>query len=347
MSRRTLPILVICALLLAALLSLFSSPTLAEDAIVDVPPADTPLETPIDTPTEIPTDVPTDAPMSTPTNTPTQPPSHTPSETPTSIPTNTPTNTSTVTERATRTPTNTPTRTPTPTPTNTATRTPTPTNTPTKTPKHTATHTPTNTPTNTPTPTSTLWPDQRKAYLPLIDQDRFAPSALSQPANGEFEDESKVVWTESIDGKGAQGALIYTTGEKNLPGTSGTHFVWLGGVRRQTNQIAQVLTLSPYHAGLRLKYRYWSYSEEQACNGEDLVVIRVGASEATFPLCRAATTQDWAEGALDVAGTTYGQAVTLSFTSMLDDDGRNSNFFLDNVRLCSTDPNAASGDKCP
>ena len=192
----------------------------------------------------------------------------------------------------------------------------------------------------------------RRVWLPLVeDKYSVAPLRLTQLVNPGFEDTQKVGWTQLVDG--ASGNLIYSTEQSPLEGTDGSRYAWLGGVRAQQNRLEQRVVLAAHHDNIKVRYRYWHYSEEPACVlSAEWLEVRAGNAIRFIPLCAANATYDesighgWVEGELAL-GPGSGQQVTLSFSSSLDDDDRNSNFFLDNVRLCSTDPNAASGDKCP
>lgn len=186
---------------------------------------------------------------------------------------------------------------------------------------------PTLTPTVTPTPTSTPTPTP-------------TPQPLLGFGNYNFEVVPNLGWLESPAG------LIYSLSQNFLAGTEGQRYAWLGGVNNQSNELSQTIQLPRGYGDLRVRYRYWIYSEESTCTN-DLVQVLVNETSQTIEtqdsrphqLCQAGRTFGWkAARTANLAGA-GGNTVTLMFRTQLN-GSRNSNFFVDVVELCSDDPGA-------
>lgn len=193
---------------------------------------------------------------------------------------------------------------------------------------------------------------QWEVYLPLIRRDEPPPKPqLPQFDHYNFEQNTKLKdgWEQLVDGK--SGNLIYSAQQTNLVMIDGGSYVaWMGGAPGE-NKLSQTITLPRGYSDLRIRYRYWIYSEESDCDNGDKVEVQVNEvpqvieTEGAIPhqLCSAGRTSGW-----KLAKTTNnlanlgGEPITLTFLTCLN-KSRNSNFFIDVVQLCSSDADAPMG----
>lgn len=177
-------------------------------------------------------------------------------------------------------------------------------------------------------------------YLPYI---RLQPTPTAIPAfpalvNGNFENGpigANAGWAQE------PAQLIYSTSAIPAPaqnGAQGGYVAWLGGGSNSVNRLSQKVTL-PAVYNARLKLRYFTASEETACDSDTAVVYIAGSSgklQKDYKLCQSQTTNGWRADTLDLAG--INGEVTLLFESKLN-GSRSSNWFLDDIALCNaTDP---------
>lgn len=193
--------------------------------------------------------------------------------------------------------------------------------------------------------------------LPLI---ATALLPLPELVNDDFEAGPEIGWSESPE------RLIYRYAEVPLraPGGDPTNvfMAWLGGVRNQTNVLAQTVILPRGYESAGLRYRYWAASQETTCGIDraTLVAEAGGTSELVeIELCVAADTQapgqpdGWTTGFVDlinllgrVAVQPGGTPLTVTFRSVLNDNDRNSNLWLDDIFLCSDQSDAVGTVRC-
>lgn len=186
--------------------------------------------------------------------------------------------------------------------------------------------------------TLTLIPDRYNLFLPMLTKAR--PPA-PQLANGNLESGPGVGWQELVNG--GSGQLIYARSSRPtlIPAPlSGDYVAWLGGIANQTNTLQQAATL-PSEYTMKLRYNYYIASEENSCSNDHVVVQFAGVQVTRFELCRGTTTNNWQTTVVSLDGfkSTSGR---VSFTSQLN-GSLNSNFFIDNIQLCSDDPAAPGG----
>ena len=175
-------------------------------------------------------------------------------------------------------------------------------------------------PTPTPTPTPTPLP-------PL-------PSFPSY----NFEDANRF-----LDWGDADKNIIYSINQNFLADTDGQYYAWFGGVPNSSNRItSQKVILPTGYGDIRIRYRYWIFSEENEC-GRDTLVVKVNGTERTIEtqdekphkLCKDGITSGWKNARTkNLASNWSGKEVFVSFETNLN-GSRNSNFFVDEVELCS------------
>jgi uncharacterized repeat protein (TIGR01451 family) len=189
----------------------------------------------------------------------------------------------------------------------------------------------------------------RKFYAPLVVK-KWLPDPPAQLANWNF-DAGRTEWEELVNDQ--PGKIIYSAQEKPLPGTPAGWFAWLGGAPSQTNEIHQQHRLPNDHTALGLYFHYWLYSEERSCPSGDDVQVLVNDIELTaFQLCNDNDTfspgdsHGWVElsPVLDLSRF-KGMDVSIRIRSQLDGSA-NSNFYVDDVRICTNDPRVTV-DRCP
>jgi hypothetical protein len=137
--------------------------------------------------------------------------------------------------------------------------------------------------------------------------------------------------------------IIYSIYQKFLPDTDGEYYAWLGGSPNSNNLItSKKVRLPTGYAEIRIRYRYWIFSEETACE-QDKLVVKVNGTERTIEtqdekphkLCKDGITSGWKNARTkNLASNWSGKEVSVSFETMLN-GSRNSNFFVDVVKLCT------------
>lgn len=176
-------------------------------------------------------------------------------------------------------------------------------------------------------------------FLPVVVRPK---PPLPQVPNPGFEEMPNQAWTELVNG--STGKLIYSTSEFARPLRDGIRYTWLGGAANQVNEIKQSLALPAEYSHIGLRYYYWLYSEEDACNNDLARVLLNGTQIKEYQLCKQNSTykpgavDGWVRPILDLS-LYGGQTVMLSFWSELN-GSKNSNFLLDLVQLCSNDADA-------
>lgn len=172
---------------------------------------------------------------------------------------------------------------------------------------------------------------------------------MPQPVNASFDQGAGSGWEQLVNSQ--NGRLIYHRSESNITPTSGDWYAWLGGVDNQINQLRQRLPFAlPQQYETKLQFQYWSVSVETSC-ANDWAEIRVaGGALLRLGLC--------AQNNTAPAGSPYGwrlsnpisldafrgQTAMIEFVTSLN-GSRNSNFFIEDVVICSDFP-AAPGPRC-
>jgi hypothetical protein len=179
---------------------------------------------------------------------------------------------------------------------------------------------------------------------------------LPQPENGLFEEVSNNAWTEQSNDKDTK--IIYRNGEKItllLPpfqGQPNQYFAWMGGEFSARNVLQQNILLPAKLSSLSLTFDAWTESADDC--GNDTAKVYVGNQEiGAYDLCKAnnspvnPNTGGWTRKTLPI--TNYaalaGQDTTIKF-QVNTNATKNSNWYLDNVRLCSSDTRVAVQDRC-
>lgn len=219
----------------------------------------------------------------------------------------------------------------------------TPTSEPTETETSEPTETPTSEPTSTETPEPTGTPDLRKAHLPIVQKPYPFPTPFPTIANGGFE-KGQSEWVEN-NSEGREDPLILEQGSPVLPdgvvANTGRWLAWLGGFRNATTSIEQEITLpfgeqvDLYNIQLEFYQDLFSF-EPCATDGTSRDFAEVSIDDepfARYELCDDNNTTDWEHRIIDLNSEISG-TVILSFSATLNDDS-NSNWFVDDIRLCS------------
>jgi len=192
-------------------------------------------------------------------------------------------------------------------------------------------------------------------HLPIVKRAPPTPTPTPKPTlpsfvNYNFEMGNGQGWKES------PAKLIYSTGENFLENTQGVYYAWLGGLANQTNELSQsiTLTLPTGYTDIRIRYRYWIFSDEIDCDN-DKVEVQVNAVAQTIvteeskgnQLCQTGRTFGWKSAkTANLAQSFGGQNIALLFKTQLN-ASKNSNFFVDVVEFCSDDADApASTSPC-
>ena len=187
----------------------------------------------------------------------------------------------------------------------------------------------------------TLLPDHYNLFLPALTKMR--PPA-PQLVNGDLESGPGVGWQELVNGVSGQLIYAYSSRPIVIPQPlSGNYVVWLGGTANQmnmTNDLQQTITL-PSDYTMKLRYHYYIASNERKCTNDNVVVWLAGIQIAKFELCKGAETSSWQTNVINL-DSFKGVSGVVSFTSQLN-GSLVSNFFIDNIQLCSDDPVAPSG----
>lgn len=179
-------------------------------------------------------------------------------------------------------------------------------------------------------------------YLPIVQRFPVGPSPAIR--NGNFEDGRKI-WRESIS-DGRDDALIISRQDGILPAAliprSGDWVAWLGGFRNVTTTITQTIALNQeqvdfYSYKLKFYYELGSSEECRATGSDDMAYVQIGSQEPwKLPLCMDENIETWTKVLIEVkvAGD-----VEVQFWATLDGD-KNSNWFIDDVSICSDRLNA-------
>ncbi len=203
-----------------------------------------------------------------------------------------------------------------------------------------------------------IWPE---AYLPVISVPPLptatpVPVSIPQPGNWNFEQGRTGAWIEQSNNK--PGKLIYKNGEGItvvLPpygGQPNNYFAWLGGEYSAVNILDQRVPLPAGLSQMSLTFDAWIDSADDC--GKDMAQVFVnGKQVGAYELCKSKNSPikpgagGWSRQTIDIttAGAFTGQSVPLTF-QVTTDGAKNSNWYIDNVRLCSTDPRAAAADRC-
>lgn len=192
------------------------------------------------------------------------------------------------------------------------------------------------------------------SYLPILFS-RYMPfPPLPLVINGHFDDDQPNGWKESIvPDNGA--SLIVSSAE--LPDVisprSGDKVVWLGGFNGRTTSIEQTITFddpdaySVYTNTIYLEYWYTLGSNETNCDNRDEAYVEINderAEEGQHTLCRNNQSTVWAKRRIRLEPPVP-ETVKLRFVATLDEQA-NSNFWIDDVSICSDHPKAAQGSRC-
>jgi hypothetical protein len=124
---------------------------------------------------------------------------------------------------------------------------------------------------------------------------------------------------------------------------SGGYLAWLGGKPNRSDALRQTLSL-PAGYGVKLQYYYQIASQESNCNNDYATVYVNTIEMVRYTLCKSSKTYVWQPFTIDL-NNFRGAIATFSFETHLN-DSLNSNFFLENVQICSSDP-AAPADMPP
>ena len=180
--------------------------------------------------------------------------------------------------------------------------------------------------------------------------------SLTQLDNWDFEHGRNGDWEEKSNDK--PGQIIYRNGEKitlilpKYQGQDNQYFAWLGGEYSAINILEQSITLPTKLNQLALTFDSWSESADEC--GTDIAKVFVNGSEiGAYSLCKTnnspikPNTGGWSQQTLNIAGYSAlaGQTVPVRF-QVNTNSSKNSNWYIDNVRLCSTDPLVAVQDRC-
>ena len=168
------------------------------------------------------------------------------------------------------------------------------------------------------------------AYVPVA---LYVPPAGPPPPppdpleNGNFEQGAGVGWSEASSGGWPIVTNDFLT---NVIDPIGVWAAWLGGANDEQSELWQQIVVDP--ATPVLRYTYAIGSADDCGFDRAQIVINSTAVVRQFDLCVANETDGWVQGTVDLAAYA-GQSVELLFL-LVNDETRNSNFFLDNVGFC-------------
>jgi uncharacterized repeat protein (TIGR01451 family) len=170
--------------------------------------------------------------------------------------------------------------------------------------------------------------------------------------NGTFELGSNGAWAESSK-------IIFSKSESPLilppyRGAPNQYYAWLGGEYNAKNVLAQDVTVPKGYTSVKLIFDAWVQSDEDQC-GSDVARVILGGTELTsLSLCKSTNsvvnpnTGGWATQMVPLTNLAAIEGKSAQFAFQVTTNGaKNSNWYIDNVRLCSTDPLAAADDRCP
>lgn len=202
-----------------------------------------------------------------------------------------------------------------------------------------------------------IWPE---AYLPSLSAPPtpapVQPISVPQFLNWNFEQVNIGAWSERSNGKPSK--IIYRNGEKitlvlpRYKGQDNQYFAWLGGEYSAINVLEQSIPLPTKPSQLSLQFDAWIESADEC--GTDIAKVLLNSQEiGTYSLCKANNSQvspdtgGWHKQTLNIANYPglAGQTVPVKF-EVTTNGAKNSNWYIDNVRMCSTDPSVVADDRC-
>lgn len=166
--------------------------------------------------------------------------------------------------------------------------------------------------------------------------------------NGNFDQGSENGWTEIVNG--AKGKLIYPCSSSGIlqevrDGCNGSHLAWLGGVSKATvDVLKQSITLPVGYDSIGVKFRYFIDAARQTNCDVDSSQVDFAGTRRTFDLCSSNPDKGWQEATIPGSGASG--VITVTFTTTLT-SGKVSSFFVDDVQLCSDNPNRVPADTPP
>jgi hypothetical protein len=198
------------------------------------------------------------------------------------------------------------------------------------------------------------WP----AYMPMIVGPTPTPVPLAPLpvlGNWDFEQGRNGDWSERSGSGPSQ--IIYAKTESDLilppfDGKSNEHYAWLGGEFNITNVLSQAVPIPAGYTQIKLVFDAWVQSADTC--GFDSGTVRVADSlvlqqelcvqknSVVRPGTGGWTTQSLA---LPNLADIVGKKVDVVFSASTNGT-KNSNWYIDNVRFCSTDPAAAPQNQC-
>ena len=164
-------------------------------------------------------------------------------------------------------------------------------------------------------------------------RNKTRPNSASTSAAGiqnpGFENGSDGAWTE-YSALGYYPLIVDST--ELPPGVTphrGAYAVWLGGDDSETASITQTVAITAEASTLS----FWEWISSVDDCQHDFGKIRINnIDEYIFSLCVQTNTKGWVNRTLDL-GAYAGQDIALQFLVETDDDGLNSNLFIDDVSL--------------
>lgn len=181
-------------------------------------------------------------------------------------------------------------------------------------------------------------------YLPNLM--RAPLSAIPHLLNWDFEQGPDAPgWGQFDNDKSSK--LIYSTEQKqiNPPPAEGKWFGWLGGLPNNTSELRQPISLPVDHSGLQLRFRYMIGSVDE-CGAGDRGYVMLGGAQIgpNYDLCKDRA-DVWKEAQISIPAESLDKQVDLVLAASTN-ASKNSNWFVDNVKFCSTDERAAIADRC-
>lgn len=181
-----------------------------------------------------------------------------------------------------------------------------------------------------------------KAYLPSVKKS-LAPIPLLD--NWHFEGGPTATGWGQYDNEQAS-TLIYSTDKKSISMPhGGKWFGWLGGVLNMTSELRQKIPLPGGHSGIKLRFLYFIESADDCGQDNGYVLLDGEQIGNPYQLCKTTATGAWKQAEIPVDAKYLDRELMLTLrskTSAL----KNSNWLIDNVQFCSTDPQAAAQDRC-
>lgn len=194
----------------------------------------------------------------------------------------------------------------------------------------------------------TYWP----VYLASLSSPPPAPPPLPELDNWNFEFGRNGAWTESSK-------IIFSKSESPLilppyKGKENLYYAWLGGEFNANNVLAQGVAVPKGYTNVKLVFDAWVESDEDQCGSDIARVTLDGTDQVSLALCKATnstvkpSTGGWVTQMVPLTNLAAieGKPVQLAFR-VTTNSAKNSNWYIDNVRLCSNDPRAAAKDRCP